>query len=164
MTACEDSRACHPLTRRRYASGLDPLAFSVNQNSRLTIKPSRLHHRQAHLFISRGADEEDLTACKVMQQRCSFKRVRPSGSWIPAAADLAICFRCLVTKPGPHHPRRQNEIQCPLPETLLITPYQLAPSLLIDASQVVEPITTHLAVDCPLAASLVSSCSLAHGL
>lgn len=104
------------------------------------------------------------TACKVMQQRCSFKRVRPSGSWIPAAADLAICFRCLVTKPGPHHPRRQNEIQCPLPETLLITPYQLAPSLLIDASQVVEPITTHLAVDCPLAASLVSSCSLAHGL
>lgn len=62
------------------------------------------------------------------------------------------------------HPCRQDEIQCPLPRTLLITPYQLAPSLLIDALQVVEPIMTHLGVDCPLASSLVSSCSLACSL
>lgn len=109
------------------------------------------------------------TACKAMPQ-FSFKRrhltrvkVRP-GIWITGAIDLGICFRCFIANTGPHLPRRRDEIQCPLPRTLLITPYQLAPSLLIDALQVVGSIMTHSGVDCPPASSLVSSCSLAGGL
>ncbi|KAK1798152.1 hypothetical protein P4O66_000646 [Electrophorus voltai] len=59
-----------------------------------------------------------------------------AGSWIIGARDLAICFQRLVAGPGCRRPRGQDEIQRPLQETLLIMPYQLAPSLLIDASQV----------------------------
>lgn len=97
-----------------------------------------------------------------------LSRVRPSNG---AAWHLDYRHRwpCHLF-PVPHHqPRSTSPTQTgwntmPITSTLLITPYQLAPSLLIDALQVVEPIMSHLGVDCPLASSPVSSCSLACGL
>lgn len=48
---------CLHIALHCYASGLNPLASSVNQDSRWTIKPSHLHCCKAGLFITQGADE-----------------------------------------------------------------------------------------------------------